>query len=132
MIMHRSERSWRGGLSRRRALTALGGFLAGSASMAAQQDTFRDHSRVPGINELVTAFDFEPVAYAKIPRDAYDYTAQGVDGEFTLRRNREAFDWVGIIPRAMVDVSSVKTETELLGTKLQFPIIVAPSAAQGQ
>ena len=76
--------------------------------------------------------DFEPVAYAKIPRDAYDYTAQGVDGEFTLRRNREAFDWVGIIPRAMVDVSTVKTDTEVLGTKLQFPIIVAPSAAQGQ
>jgi 4-hydroxymandelate oxidase len=100
--------------------------------MAAQQDTFRDHSRVPGINELVTAFDFEPVAYAKIPRDAYDYTAQGVDGEFTLRRNREAFDWVGIIPKAMVNVSTIKTDTEVLGTKLQFPIMVAPTAGQGQ
>jgi isopentenyl diphosphate isomerase/L-lactate dehydrogenase-like FMN-dependent dehydrogenase len=100
--------------------------------LAAQQDTFRDHSRVPGINELVTAFDFEPVAYAKIPRDAYDYTAQGVDGEFTLRRNREAFDWVGIIPKTVVDVSSVRTETEVLGTRLKFPIMVAPSAGQGQ
>jgi len=46
-----------------------------SPRLGAQQDTFRDHSRVPGINELVTAFDFEPVAYAKVPREAYDYTA---------------------------------------------------------
>lgn len=99
--------------------------------MAAQQDTFRDHSRVPGMNELLTAFDFEPVAYAKISRDAYDYTAQGVDGEFTLRRNREAFDWVSIVPKALVDVSDVRTSTEVLGTPLQFPIMVAPSAGQG-
>jgi len=33
-------------------------------------------------------FDFEPVAYAKITRQAYDYMAWGVDGEFTMRRNR--------------------------------------------
>lgn len=128
----RNDRDWSRSLTRRNALGSLAGFLAGSSRMAAQQDTFRDHSRVPGINELVTAFDFEPVAYAKVPRDAYDYTAQGVDGEFTLRRNREAFDWVGIIPKAVVDVSTVRTETEVLGTKLRFPIMVAPSAAQGQ
>ena len=129
---HWTERDWSRSLTRRSALRGLAGFLAGSARMQAQQDTFRDHSRVPGIDELVTAFDFEPVAYAKIPRDAYDYTAQGVDGEFTLRRNREAFDWVGIVPKSVVDVSTVRTETEVLGTRMQFPIMVAPSAAQGQ
>jgi 4-hydroxymandelate oxidase len=127
-----NEHDWSRSLTRRTALCGLAGFLAGSSRMAAQQDTFRDHSRVPGMNELVTAFDFEPVAYAKIPRDAYDYTAQGVDGEWTLRRNREAFDWVGIVPKGIVDVSSVRTETEVLGTRLQFPIMVAPTAGQGQ
>jgi 4-hydroxymandelate oxidase len=132
MTTHRNERSWRDSPTRRTALTALGGFLAGSSQMAAQQDTFRDHSRVPSINELVTAFDFEPVAYAKLPREAYDYTAQGVDGEFTLRRNREAFDWVSIVPKGVVDVSTVQTATEVLGTKLQFPILVSPTAGQGQ
>jgi isopentenyl diphosphate isomerase/L-lactate dehydrogenase-like FMN-dependent dehydrogenase len=123
---------WKRSLSRRDALCGLAGFLAGSPRLGAQQDPFRDHSRVPGIDELVTAFDFEPVAYAKIPREAYDYTAQGVDGEFTLRRNREAFDWVSIVPKSVVDVSSIQTSTEVLGTKLAFPIMVAPSAGQGQ
>jgi 4-hydroxymandelate oxidase len=126
------QNQWKRSLSRRDALCGLAGFLAGSPRLAGQQDPFRDHSRVPGIDELVTAFDFEPVAYAKVPREAYDYTAQGVDGEFTLRRNREAFDWVSIVPKSVVDVSSIQTSTEILGTKLAFPIMVAPSAGQGQ
>jgi len=106
--------------------------LAGSPQIAAQQDPFRDHSRVPGVDELLTVFDFEPVAYAKLPREAYDYTAQGVESEFTLRRNREAFNWVSIVPKSVVDVSSIQTASEILGTKLAFPIMIAPSAGQGQ
>ena len=130
--MRNPENQWKRSLSRRDALCGLAGFLAGSPRLAGQQDRFRDHSRVPGIDELVTAFDFEPVAYAKLPREAYDYTAQGVDGEFTLRRNREAFDWVSIVPKSVVDVSSIQTSTEELGPKLAFPIMVAQSAGQGQ
>ena len=87
-IVARLEHVWANGLNRRNACRALAGFLAGSPLLRSQQDPFRDHSRVPGLNELVTAFDFEPVAYAKVPRYNYDYTAYGTDSEFTLRRNR--------------------------------------------
>src|SRR2546430_4685498 len=128
--MGKLEDRWRRSLSRRSALCGLAGFLA--PRLGAQQDIFRDHSRVPGISELVTAFDFEPVAYAKITREAYDYTALGVEGEFTLRRNREAFDWVDIVPRAVADVSSVNTATEVLGVKMDFPIMIAPTAGHAQ
>lgn len=127
-----TDNQWRRSLTRRGALGGLAGFLAGAPHLAGQQDTFRDHSRVPGIEELVTAFDFEPVAYAKLPREAYDYTAQGVDGEFTLRRNREAFDWVRIVPKGIADVSKIETATEVLGTPMAFPILVAPTAGHGQ
>jgi 4-hydroxymandelate oxidase len=130
--MGKLEYRWRRSVSRRSALCGLAGFLAGSPRLGAQQDTFRDHSRVPGLNELVTAFDFEPVAYAKVPREAYDYTALGVEGEFTLRRNREAFDWVDIVPRAVADVSSVNTSTQILGVKMDSPIMIAPTAGHAQ
>jgi isopentenyl diphosphate isomerase/L-lactate dehydrogenase-like FMN-dependent dehydrogenase len=80
------------------------------------------------LDELKTVQEFETVAYYKLPRDSFDYTAQGAEGEFTLRRNREAFDWVELIPRDIVDVSSVKTATQVLGTPLKFPIFVSPSA----
>ncbi len=129
--MEKSENSWRSGVSRRNAFHAMAAFLAGSPLLRAQQDPFRDHSRVPGLDELLTVFDFEPVAFAKLPRQVYDYCAYGADGEFTLRRNREAFDWVDLVPRGVVDVSSVSTSTEVLGTKLRFPIMVAPTASHG-
>ena len=76
----------------------------------------------------MTTFDFEPVAYAKIPRYAFDYTAYGTDGEFTLRRNREAFDWVELVPKRVLDPGPVQTATEVLGTRMAFPIMVSPSA----
>lgn len=120
------------GLNRRNALRALAGFLAGSPLLRAQQDPFRDHSRIPGLNELLTAFDFEPVAYAKVLRYNYDYTAYGTDTEFTLRRNREAFDWVQIVPKKILDAAPVQTATEILGTKMAYPIFVSPSAGHGQ
>ncbi len=109
----------------------MSGFLAGSPLLRAQQDPFRDHSRIPGLNELVTVFDFEPIAYAKVLRYNYDYTAYGTDTEFTLRRNREAFDWVQIVPKKVLDAAPVQTAIEVLGTKMPYPIFVSPSAGHG-
>jgi 4-hydroxymandelate oxidase len=80
------------------------------------------------MDELVTALDFEAVAYEKLPREVFNYTAYGTCGEFTLRRNREAFDWVDLVPTAVADVSAVDTATEVLGTKMAYPIMLAPSA----
>jgi len=115
-------------LSRRAAFRGLAGFLAGSPLFASQLDPVRDHSRAPSIREMLNAFDFEPVAYAKITRQAYDYLAYGVDGEFTLRRNREAFDWVELVPRGLTGAGPVQTASTLLGTKLAFPMLIAPTA----
>src|SRR4051794_11223025 len=118
--------------NRRRILRELAAFLAGSPLLLAQQDPFRPNTRVPALKELTTAFDFEPVFHAKVSREAYDYTALGMDGEFTLRRNREAFEWVSIVPKRMVDVRTGDTATEILGTQLAFPIFVAPTAGHAQ
>lgn len=115
--------------TRRAALRALSGFLAGSPLLPGQQDPFRDHSRVPRMDELETAFDFEPVAFARVPRTAYNYTAYGSETEFTLRRNREAFDWVSLLPGAKGAESPV-TAVDVLGTKMAYPIMISPSAAQ--
>ncbi len=85
--------------TRRQALGGLTGALAGSSLLLAQQDPFRDHSRVPAIDELVTVRDFEAVFFAKEPREVYNYTSYGTESEFTLRRNREAFEWVELVSR---------------------------------
>ncbi len=126
------ESRWRHGVTRRKALRGLAGFLAGSPLLRAQQDPFRDHSRIPAMEELADVFDFEAVAYEKLPRQAYDYTGHGTESEFSLRRNREAFDWVKLVPRAVADVSAIDPSTEVLGVKMPYPIMIAPTAAHAQ
>ena len=129
--MRNPDKLWPDSVSRRDAFRKLAFFLAGSPLLRAQQDPFRDHSRVPGMNELKDAFDFESVAYARLPRTAYDYMSYGADSEFTLRRNREAFDWVELVPRRVADVGTIKTATKILGTEMPYPIMVSPSSGHG-
>ena len=118
-------------VNRRTVFRGLAGFLAGSPLLRSQQDPFRDHSRVPALGELLNAFDFEPVAFAKVTRQAYDYVSYGVDGEWTLRRNREAFDWVELVPRGIAGGGPVQTASNFLGMNLAFPMLIAPTARHG-
>ena len=123
------EKAWSGSLSRRNAIAALGaGFAAAPSALSAQTDPrdFRDHRRAPGIDEMGDAYDFEEIAYANLPRQVYDYTAQGADGEWTARRNRHVFDWVELVERPGVRAESVDASTEILGIRMSHPIMVAP------
>lgn len=81
------------------------------------------------MEELETTFDFEANAFAKLPRDVFNYTAYGSSGEFTLRRNRTAFDWVELIPKGIVNTSTIDTSMTICGTRMDFPIMVSPTAA---
>jgi 4-hydroxymandelate oxidase len=130
--MGRIEHAWGGSLSRRNAFRALAGFMASSPLLRSQQDPFHDHSRVPSLEEMVTAFDFEPVAYARMLRQNYDFMGHGADSEFTLRRNRQAFDWVELVPHGIASGGSINTEIDFFGSKMPFPIMVAPSSLQSQ
>ena len=127
--MTATEARWLRSCSRRRALAGLLGFLAGAPRVTAQQDPFRDHSRVAGLDEMRDAFDFEAAAYERLDRATYNYTARGGGSEFTPRRNRDAFDWVRLVPRAVGAGGPPRTATEILGTPFRFPVMLAPSAA---
>ena len=110
--------------------------MAGSpiAAAAAQIDPrpLGEVRRALSLAEMQTAFDFEPVFFGNVPVRTYDYTAHGDGSEFTLRRNRQAFDWVDIVSaRVAVPVSRIDLSSELLGVKMKFPIIVGPSTGQG-
>jgi isopentenyl diphosphate isomerase/L-lactate dehydrogenase-like FMN-dependent dehydrogenase len=76
---------------------------------------------------MMTAFDFEPICFANMPLASYDYMAHGSDSEFTLRRNREAFDWVELVERPGTSPDAVNTATEVLGIRMEYPIFVAPA-----
>ena len=130
--MGRVHDRWRFGVTRREALVALATVVAGSPVLNAQQDPrpLKDHKRIAGLDEMLTAFDFEPVCFGNMTQTTYDYMAHGADSEFTLRRNRDAFDWVELIEHQGVAAESVDTSTELFGVKLPFPVLIAPSTRQ--
>src|SRR3954468_6893204 len=132
--MSDTERAWLTNPARRAAMARLAGLMAASpvAAAVAQTDPkpLSEHHRVLSLAEMQTSFDFEPVFFGNVVRPIYDYTAHGDGSEFTLRRNRQAFDWVDIMPsRGAVPASQVDLSSELLGVKMKFPIIVAPTAA---
>jgi len=126
------DNAWRYSLTRREALLSLAGILVGSPLAAAQLDPrpLKDHRRVPGLDEMMTAFDFEPICFANMPLASYDYMAHGSDSEFTLRRNREAFGWVELVERPGTLPDAVDTSSEVLGIKMDYPIFIAPSTRQ--
>jgi len=80
----------------------------------------------------VNLFEFEPLARQRLPPPVWDYIAQGAADEITLRRNREAFDAIRLKPRVLTNVGTLDTRLDLFGQKLEFPILLAPVAAQRQ
>ena len=74
--------------------------------------------------------DYEPVAKEKLPPDVYDYYAGGAGDERTLEENLRAFGrWV-LRPRVLRGSGLPDTSTVLLGTRVEFPVLVAPWAYQ--
>jgi hypothetical protein len=131
--MGKIENRWRLSVSRREAPASLAGVLAASPLLKAQLDphSLIGHKRVPALDELVDAFDFEAVCYKNLPLETYDYTAHGDGSEWNLRRNRQVFDWVDVVPGKAVDPKTVDLSSELLGVKMAFPIFSAPSSGHG-
>jgi isopentenyl diphosphate isomerase/L-lactate dehydrogenase-like FMN-dependent dehydrogenase len=128
-------------LNRRTALRNLLSLVAGSPLLAAAQ------SAPPGFPEKkgstwyppvhpddvmgpVNLHEFEPIAKQKLHRLAYDFIAGGVEDEITLRANRESLERLRLVPRVMVDVSTVDPSVELLGRKLDFPILLSPTGGK--
>jgi len=78
----------------------------------------------------INVAEYERYAKNTLPRNAHDYYASGSNDMITLRENRDAFARLRIIPRALVDVSKIVTETTILGEKVASPILIAPTAMQ--
>ncbi|HJU74014.1 MAG TPA: alpha-hydroxy acid oxidase [Gemmatimonadaceae bacterium] len=79
---------------------------------------------------LLNLFDYERAAAARVAEPALGYLTGGANDEVTMRANREAFDAIAIRYRTMVDVSVRDTQTTVLGTRVAFPALIAPTAMQ--
>jgi (S)-2-hydroxy-acid oxidase len=78
----------------------------------------------------VNLAEFERYAKNVLPRNAHDYYASGSNDMITLRENRAAYSRLRLLPRILIDVSSINTKTTILGHQIASPICIAPTAMQ--
>ena len=138
--------------TRRSALCQLAAFIAGSpllewspladealaaqlpATTPAYLRSRRPHGRASirppayrdEIMKVINLHEFEDLARKTVSEQAYNYIAAGAADELTLRANRSAFGDFWIRRKVMVDVSKIDTSLELLGRKLEHPILLGP------
>jgi isopentenyl diphosphate isomerase/L-lactate dehydrogenase-like FMN-dependent dehydrogenase len=80
--------------------------------------------------DALDVFDFEAIAKKVLSPAHWGYMATGVDGEDTLKANREGFGRYQLRPRRFVDVSRIDMSVELFGTRYNSPIALCPVGSQ--
>ncbi|THF65284.1 alpha-hydroxy-acid oxidizing protein [Pseudothauera rhizosphaerae] len=78
----------------------------------------------------VNLLELEEAAARVIPAAGFDYIAGGAGDEWTLRENRAAFERRQIVQRVLTGKVVADTATEILGTPIALPTIVAPMGGQ--
>jgi isopentenyl diphosphate isomerase/L-lactate dehydrogenase-like FMN-dependent dehydrogenase len=81
-------------------------------------------------NKALDVFDLHDVAKSVLPTSHYGYLATGTDGNETLTANRTAFEKVYLRAMRLVDTQHIDTRTELLGSQLKSPLVIAPVGSQ--
>ena len=85
-----------------------------------------------GARRLARCYSIEDVAKVarrRLPLGSRAYLDGGGEGEFTLRRNRAAFDELEFLPEEPKDVSDVDTSTTVLGQRIPLPFALSPIGA---
>ncbi len=80
--------------------------------------------------EPANVLDFAALAKARLDPMAWDYLDGGGEDEASLRDNRTAFQRIILRPRALVDVHKIDLSLELLGQKLEYPILLDPAGGK--
>jgi len=80
------------------------------------------------VSEPLNLEEFEPIARERLDAGVYDYYAGGADDEITVAANRSAFQQIALRYRVLVDVSAIETSCEVFGARLDWPVILAPTA----
>ena len=80
--------------------------------------------------DALDVFDFEAAARKVVPPAHWGYLMTGVDGEETLKANRDGFSRYQLRTRRFVDVSRLDMSIELFGMKFNSPIVLCPVGSQ--
>lgn len=80
------------------------------------------------MKRYINVSDFRKVAKEKIPLMAFDYIDGAADDEVTMARSSSAFNDYALCPAILNDVSKIDLATTVMGTKIDMPLIISPTA----
>lgn len=108
-------------MTRRRALSAYGSFVAAARLAGAQQLAGEPPGRIPPVDELVNAAEFRSMAQRKLDSQTF----AGIEGG-----EPAAFERITFRPRLMRDSRELNLTAEVLGQTLFTPMLVGPVSNQ--
>ena len=71
--------------------------------------------------------DLRDLAEKRLPAPMFHYIDGAAEDEWTYRQNTSAFEQFELVPRFLVDVDKIDTSTTVLGQKIDWPFICAPT-----
>ena len=80
------------------------------------------------MDELLNLADFQATALGRLPAGVRDYYRGGANDELALRENRAAWDRWQLHYRVLRDVAERDLSTTVLGARLDWPVMIAPTA----
>ena len=83
------------------------------------------------VEDAINLDDLRKMAKKRLPKVIYDFIEGGVDDEDGLVRNEDAFKKRPLLPRYLVDISSIDQQTPLFGRTYSGPFGIAPTGGIG-
>src|SRR5581483_7609548 len=80
---------------------------------------------------LASIEDLRQLARRRLPHALFDFIDGGAQDEVTLRRNREDFERIELLPRVLTEVSDRSQSVTVLGQTYRSPLILAPTGLPG-
>ncbi|MGV6397542.1 alpha-hydroxy acid oxidase [Pseudomonas caspiana] len=84
-----------------------------------------DFRRAHSIAELAD------MARRRLPHFAWEYLEGGAEEELTLKRNRQAFSDIALLPSTLVPYANLKTRRTVFGRELPLPMAIGPTGYNG-
>jgi L-lactate dehydrogenase (cytochrome) len=77
--------------------------------------------------KVASVADLRRIAKRRLPSGVFDYIDGAAEDERTLAANQAAFSSVRFRPRVLRDVESVDVSSSVLGSQLDYPLVLAPT-----
>lgn len=79
--------------------------------------------------DAINVLDFEAAARKRLPPAHFGYIATGVEDDYTLQANRDAFRHFQLRPRRLIDVTKVDIRASIFNEVWNAPILLAPTGS---